>query len=115
MTNCSKRAPFPKNPSFPAAKEVAGYADALCHGFSEQQRLGGLLTNTMFQMLKRTDSGFRATPGTALKNDQTGSMVYIPPQGVNAIVAHMNALKIFINDDDIGKDGRVTRTLQLNR
>ncbi len=100
---------FPENPSSPAAKEVALYADALRHGFSEQHRLGGLLTNTMiitmFQMLKRTDSGFRATPGTALKNDQTGAMVYIPPQDANAIVAHMNALEIFINDDAIGEDG----------
>lgn len=100
---------FPENPSSPAAKEVALYADALRHGFSEQHRLGGLLTNsmiiTMFQMLKRTDSGFRATPGTALKNDQTGAMVYIPPQDANAIVAHMNALEIFINDDDIGGRG----------
>jgi len=100
---------FPENPSSPAAKEVALYADALRHGFSEQQRLGGLLTNTMiitmFQMLKRTDSGFRATPGTALKNDHTGAMVYIPPQDANAIIAHMNALEIFINDDAIGEDG----------
>lgn len=100
---------FPENPSSPAAKEVALYADALRHGFSEQHRLEGLLTNTMiitmFQMLKRTESGFRATPGTALKNDQTGAMVYIPPQDANAIVAHMNALEIFINDDDVGGRG----------
>ena len=100
---------FPENPSSPAAKEVARYADALRHGFGEQRRLGGLLTTTMlitmFQMLKRTDGGFRATPGTALKNDQTGAMVYVPPQDANAIVAHMNALEIFINDDETGEDG----------
>ena len=63
----------------------------------------------MFQMLKRTDSGFRATPGTALKNDQTGAMVYIPPQDANKIIARMNALEIFINDDAIGEDGRGAR------
>lgn len=95
---------FPENPSSPAAKEVALYADALRHGFLEQRRLDGLLTNnmiiTMFQMLKRTDSGFRATPGTALKNDQTGKMVYIPPQEGDAVRAHMTALEIFINDDE---------------
>ena len=48
---------FPDNPSSPAAKEVALYRDALRHGFDEQVRLGGLLTNNiivaMFQILKR--------------------------------------------------------------
>lgn len=75
---------FPENPASPAAKEVALYADALRHGFMEQGRSGGLLTNNMiiamFQMLKRTDSGFRTLPGTALMNEQTGEMVHIPPQ-----------------------------------
>jgi Fic family protein len=94
---------FPENPASPAAKEVARYRDALRHGFREQQKLDGLLTNNMiiamFQMLKRSDSGFRSTPGTALKNDQTGEMVYIPPQEGDAVKAHMAALENFINDD----------------
>lgn len=94
---------FPENPSSPAAKEVALYADALRHGFMEQRQLGGLLTNNMiiamFQMLKRTDGDFRATPGTALKNDQTGEIVYVPPQEADVVRAHMAALESFINDD----------------
>ena len=94
---------FPENPASPAAKEVARYAAALRHGFAEQRRLGGLLTNNMiiamFQMLKRTDEGFRVTPGTALKNDQTGEMVYVPPQEGAAVRAHMAALERFINGD----------------
>ncbi|ARU18359.1 Fic family protein [Croceicoccus marinus] len=95
---------FPENPASPAAKEVARYADALRHGFVEQRRLGGLLTNNMiiamFQMLKRTDEEFRNTPGTALKNDQTGEMVYVPPQEGSAVRAHMAALERFINEDE---------------
>lgn len=95
---------FPENPSSPAAKEVARYADALRHGFMEQRRLDGLLTNNMiiamFQMLKRTESDFRATPGTALKNDHTGEMVYVPPQEGGAVRAHMAALEKFINEDE---------------
>lgn len=94
---------FPENPASPAAKEVARYRDALRHGFEEQQKLDGLLTNNMiiamFQMLKRSDSGFRSTPGTALKNDQTGEMVYIPPQEGDAVKTHMAALENFINDN----------------
>ena len=95
---------FPENPSSPAAKEVARYRDALRHGFEEQGRLDGLLTNNMlvamFQILKRTEGGFRETPGTALKNEGTGALVYIPPQDVNAVRAHMSALERFINADD---------------
>lgn len=94
---------FPENPASPAAKEVARYADALRYGFTEQRRLDGLLTNNMliamFQMLKRSMDGFRSTPGTALKNDQTGEMVYIPPQEGDAVRRHMTALETFINDD----------------
>lgn len=95
---------FPENPSSPAAKEVALYADALRHGFMEQRKFDGLLTNNiiiaMFQMLKRTEGGFRSTPGTALKNDRTGEMVYIPPQEGEAVRTHMAALETFINDDE---------------
>lgn len=95
---------FPENPASPAAKEVARYADALRQGFMEQQRLGGLLTNNMviamFQKLKRTDETFRTTPGTALKNDQTGALVYVPPQEGDAVRAHMAALERFINEDE---------------
>ncbi len=95
---------FPETPSSADAKEVARYAEALREGFVQQRQLDGLLTNnmivTMFQMLKRTDETFRNTPGTALKNDQTGEMVYVPPQEGDAVRAHMAALERFINDDD---------------
>lgn len=100
---------FPENPASPAAKEVARYADALRHGFAEQRRLGGLLTNNMiiamFQMLKRTDEEFRSTPGTALMNDQTGEMVYVPPQEADAVRRHMAALERFINEDGPEEEG----------
>ncbi len=99
---------FPENPSSPAAKEVARYRDALRHGFAEQCRLDGLLTNNMlvamFQILKRTEGGFRQTPGTALKNEGTGALVYIPPQDANAVLMHMSALERFINADDSGTE-----------
>lgn len=95
---------FPENPSSPAAKEVAQYRDALRYGFEEQCRLDGLLTNnmlvTIFQILKRTEGGFRETPGTALKNEGSGALVYIPPQDANAIRMHMSALERFVNADD---------------
>jgi len=99
---------FPEASGSPAAKEVARYRDALHHGFREQQRLRGLLTNNMiidmFRILKGIDGGFRETPGTALKNESTGELVYIPPQDANVVRSSMSALESFINQDD-GESG----------
>lgn len=94
---------FPENPSSPAAKEVSLYRDALLCGLDDARKMQGIISNNsliaMFRILKRTDGGFRNTPGTALKNDLTGEIVYVPPQSGNEIVAHMTALEKFINDD----------------
>ena len=94
---------FLDGPGSPGAKEVASYRDALRCGFESLTKTGGLLTNNtiieMFQVLKRTDEEFRTTPGTALKNEATGALVYVPPQNGDEIVAHMTALERFINDD----------------
>jgi Fic family protein len=96
---------FPENPSSPAAKEVALYRDALRVGHAQLMSQQGLLTNntiiSMFQILKRTDGGFRDTPGTALKNEASGKLVYIPPQDCNLVKECMHKLEAFINDDSI--------------
>lgn len=95
---------FPDKLGSPAAKEVSRYRDALRHGYEEQLRRKGLITNNviiaMFRILKRTDGAFRETPGTALKNEATGELVYIPPQDADQVVAHMNDLETFLNSDD---------------
>jgi Fic family protein len=95
---------FAEGPGSPAAKEVANYRDALKRGFDSLHRNHGLLTNNaiieMFRVLKRTDEGLRTTPGTALKNEATGAIIYVPPQSGEEIVAHMTALERFINDDE---------------
>lgn len=95
---------FIDGPGSPAAKEVASYRDALKCGFDSLAHNQGLLTNNavieMFRVLKRTTEGFRATPGTALKNEATGALVYVPPQDRNEIIAQMKVLESFINDDD---------------
>lgn len=96
---------FPGSPSSPAAKEVALYSDALRCGLDELREKQGIISNNsiiaMFQILKRTKGGFRKTPGTALKNDQTGEIVYVPPQGGDEVLMHMTALEKFINADDM--------------
>ena len=99
---------FPESAGSPAAKEVARYRDALRYGYDEQRRLDGLLTNNMliamFRILKKTDGTFRETPGTALKNEGTGALVYIPPQDAKEVRDEMGVLEKFINEDSDGVD-----------
>lgn len=89
----------------PAAKEVASYVEALKRGFDHLHAAQGILSNNtlieMFQVLKRTDEHFRTTPGTALKNERSGAIVYVPPQTRPEIETHMAALEVFINDDGL--------------
>lgn len=93
-----------EGPDSPAAKEVALYRDALKLGYEHLRQTGGLITNRtlieMYRLLKRRSDGFRNTPGTALKNDATGQIVYVPPQDAREILAAMTALEKFINEDE---------------
>ena len=88
-----------KNPS---AKEVNDYAAALRVGF-DQVRQDRLITLNrlleIHQVLEQNDAGLRKLPGTELKNDRTGQVVYTPPQDYQTIVQLMNNLEQFINDD----------------
>ena len=94
---------FADGAASPAAKEVASYRDALKRGFDSLGENQGLLTNNaiidMFRVLKRTTEAFREASGTALRNEVTGAVVYVPPQDRDEIVAQMSALERFINDD----------------
>lgn len=86
----------------PEAKEVALYGEALSMGFAQlKEKKGNIGNNTiiaLFQTLKRSTGGYRKTPGTALKNDHTGEIVYVPPQSYNDIKAYMSELEVFINE-----------------
>ncbi|TWB10139.1 Fic family protein [Rhizobium sp. ERR 1071] len=94
---------FPEGLESPAAKEVALYRDALKFGFDNLRQTEGLITNAtiigMFQLLKRRTDGFRQTPGTALRNDHSGEIVYVPPQDQRDINLAMSGLERFVNDD----------------
>lgn len=86
----------------PEAKEVALYGIALHSGHNSLLEKGGISLNSiveMFRILKNTQGGFRSTPGTALKNEQTGEVVFVPPQEASAIRKHMEELEQFINSN----------------
>ncbi len=87
-----------------AAKEVYSYATALRNGY-EKVKKNGLLINSYIleiqQTLEENSAGFRKLPGTVLKNDQTGEIVYSPPQDEQQIRILMNNLEQFINNDTL--------------
>jgi len=84
----------------PAAKEVHNYALALQKGFLKVREQGFLSTNHILQiqaLIEENNAGFRKIPGTALKNEQTGTVVYTPPQHPQEIEDLMNNLEQFMN------------------
>jgi Fic family protein len=86
-----------------AAKEVYSYA-ALQNGYQQVKKTGLLINNHVLeiqQSLVGNNAGFRKIPGTMLKNDSTGEVVYTPPQDESQIRSFMNNLEEFINDDTL--------------
>ncbi|MFT3760132.1 Fic family protein [Thauera sp.] len=89
----------------PAAKEVSRYREALMHGFERMREQQGILSNGtligLFQLLKNSSEAFRSSGGTVLKNERTGATVFVPPQDGASVLAHMQALERFINDETV--------------
>ncbi len=87
-----------------AAKEVQSYSSALKRGFDLVSQYGFLSTNHLVQILnvlEPNNGGIRRLPGTMLKNQQTGEVVYAPPQDHEVILNLMDNLEQFINSDDL--------------
>lgn len=84
-----------------AAKEVLRYREALYAGFEAVQANRLIAIKHVLQIqaaLEGNTAGFRKLPGTTLK-DGAGRVVYTPPQDPATIVALMDDLERFINDD----------------
>lgn len=87
-----------------ASKEVHNYAEALRWGFETVRQKGILTNNHIIQMqatLEENDAGFRKVPGTELKNEQSGEIVYTPPQTHDEVLAFMSNLEQFINVNEL--------------
>ena len=86
-----------------ASKEVHSYAEALKSGY-ETVRVVNLLTQNNIKQIQATieenNAGYRKLPGTELKNEQTGEVVYTPPQSGDKIIELMDNLERFINTPD---------------
>lgn len=95
---------FEKNFKSTAAKEVHSYAQALRNGFDIVKKDGFISNKHILHiqsLIESNEAGFRKLPGTALKNDQTGEVVYTPPQSYDEIVALMDNLEKFINYNEL--------------
>ncbi len=65
-----------------AAKEVERYSHALNVSFKTVRDVGLIRTHAIKSInavLEGTETGYRKQAGTALRNDQTGEVVYTPP------------------------------------
>ncbi len=93
---------FPNYAVNAPAKEVRDYVSALMAGF-DLVRMNGLLTanniELIHEVLEKNNAGFRKLPGTDLKNEGTGEVVYTPPQDYQSVISLMTNLEKFINDD----------------
>ena len=50
--------------------------------------------------IEQNNAGFRTQSGTTLKNEQTGEVIYTPPQTHNEILELMSNLEQLINNDE---------------
>lgn len=101
-----------------AAKEVQSYAAALKRGHDLVQQYGFLSTKHLLQILdilEPTNGAIRRLPGTVLKNQQTGEVVYMPPQDYDEIVRMMSNLEQFINNDELADWDADVPVLYLSR
>ncbi len=86
-----------------AAKEVRHYVSALRTGHDAVRSSGLIRLETLLAVqaeLERNRAGLRKLPGTVLKNEATGQVIYQPPQDAAEVEALMANLIDFIHAED---------------
>lgn len=84
-----------------ASKEVHRYVEALQIGYKLIQEDSLLTVNhiiKILQVIKKTNQGLRVQAGTALVNENTGNVIYQPPQNPAEICKLMELCEKLIND-----------------
>ncbi len=85
----------------PQSKEVQNYVAALKRGFEIVKTKQVLTVNGIIEIqevLEKNNAGLRKVPGTSLKNQKTGEVVFEPPQDAIIIKELMSNLEKYIND-----------------
>ncbi len=91
-----------QNINNPAIKEVLYYREALHAGFKRITERKILSVKDIIDiqiLLLKNDAGIRKTTGTKLINDQTGEVVYTPPQSEEIINQLLGNLVAYLNND----------------
>ncbi len=86
----------------PAAKEVVSYRTALWYGYEQVKAYGMLTTNMIVEIhsiIEMNRAGIRKLPGTVLRNEKTGEVVYTPPEGEYEIRELLSNLERYINEE----------------
>ena len=89
-----------------ATKEVLFYREAINEGFRMVRHKYILTLNDIKhvqEILEQNTAGFRTTPGTQLKRENDGAVIYTPPQDGMTIIRYMSNLEQFINDDHLSQ------------
>lgn len=89
-----------------ATKEVLFYREAINEGFRMVRNKDILTLNDIKrvqEILEQNSAGFRTTPGTQLKRENDGAIVYTPPQDGQEIIGFMANLEQFINDGEMSQ------------
>lgn len=89
-----------------APKEVLKYKEAIWQGFDLIQKYGFLSTNMIVEIqeiIEGNNAGIRKQAGTVLMNEQTGEIIYRPPETESEIRDLLANLENYMNDleDDI--------------
>ena len=90
-----------------AAKEVRHYATALRKGYEAVKKTGLIRLETILTVqaeIEQKRAGLRRLPGTVLRNQSTGQVVYEPPQDAAEVEALMDNLIAFIHAEGDGLD-----------
>ena len=88
----------------PQSKEVQNYVAALKKGFEIVKTKKLLTVNNIIEIqevLEKNKAGLRKVPGTSLKNQKTGEIIFEPPQNAIIIKDLMTNLEKFINDPSV--------------
>ncbi|NJB84314.1 Fic family protein [Lewinella marina] len=91
----------------PQTKEVVNYRRSIMLGFDILKDQGFIRVNDIVNIQKdllNNDAGIRSTPGTVLKNDATGEVVYTPPQDKIEIESLLSNFIKYYNDNTL-RDG----------
>jgi Fic family protein len=92
------------NYNSPAAKEVLRYRAAAWHGYELIKSKQFLTTNMIIEiqsLIEENNAGIRKLPGTVLKSEKTGDVVYTPPVGESLLLEYMKNLENYINNHEI--------------